>query len=285
MAFYLHVFTVLCMTLPSAMGYNLVFGKGKIMHFGQIGFSLVGTYLLFGLSIRAGVAFPLALLASVAGVFCLAAVFTWLSLRLEPDGLGVMSIAVHLALLAVALNWQSATRGALGIPGISRPFFAQSAESFALFTAALCVVWLTFLYVVFRGSFGRALRALSQHHWHAASLGIDRRFVHFSVFLIAGFGALLTNYLFHSYLHLLSPNDLNFPTMIFYIMVVLAGGPGSFWGVLSSTVILILLREGLRFVDISPDLVGPVQLMLFGVILFVAVWLRRDSVFPKQRSV
>lgn len=273
------------MNLFTVMSYNLVFGKGKILHFGQLAFSIIGIYAFCVPLVRYQWPLWSALLLGCLGVLLVAAFFTWLSLHLEADGFGVMSIAVHLMFLSVVLNWQGVTRGALGIPGIPRLPYMASLESFTLVVVLFSALWMIFLWYVGKGAFGRMLSALSEGQWPAASLGISRSMVHFVAFTISGFGALLSNLTWHSYLRLLSPSDLQFPAMIFYVMIVVAGGAGSFRGCFIATVILVTLKEGLRFLNLAPNLVGPLQLILFGVILFTAVWVRRETVFPKQRVV
>jgi ABC-type branched-subunit amino acid transport system permease subunit len=73
--------------------------------------------------------------------------------------------------------------------------------------------------------------------------------------------------------------------MIFFVTCVLAGGPGKTVPVFFMCFVLIFLRESLRLLPIAPDLVGPLHLLLFAVILFAAVWYRRNSLFPKRRTV
>ena len=219
-----------------------------------------------------------------AGVIA-SAFFAWLSLRLEPDGLGVMSIAVHLAMLSVVLNWNSLTRGALGIPRIPRLPFLDSVASFALMGVVISILVFWAVWMLDRSSFGRQLSALAEHEWHAMSLGINRSFIHLVAFLIAGFGATISSFIFPQYLTILHPNEFQFPVFVFYIMIVVAGKPGSVLGVTISTVLLVILREALRFVPLAPAVLGPVRVILFGLILFVAVWHRRDTLFPQQRSI
>jgi branched-chain amino acid transport system permease protein len=285
MLFALHIFTVICMTLPTVIAYHLVFGKGKILHFGQIAFSIVGGYTLWILVIQFHFSILAAFCIALLAVAIVALLFAFLSLRLEADGFGVMSIAVHLMMLVIVLNWQSVTRGALGVPGIPRPGFASDNLSFAIFAAVITCVWLLLIWWIDRGRIGRALSALSEHPWYARSLGIDQSIIHLIVFLIAGIGALLVNFLFHSYLYLLSPTDFGFPAMIFYVMIIVAGGSGSLKGAVIATITLNILKEALRFVPLSAGILGPVRLILFGLILFAAVWWRRDSLFPKQRTI
>ncbi len=283
--FLLHTTILAGITLFPVLGYNVVFGKGKILHFGQEAFSIIAAYALWVPLMRYGYAFIPSLALCIAATALCALFFAWLSFRLDPDGLGVLSIAVHLAVLAVVLNWQSVTRGALGIPRVPRLFLPASTEAFAALVIVLVLLWITALVLLDRSSFGRGMAALSEHEWHAESLGVSRRKLHTIAFLIAGFGSVVSAILFPPYIHLLSPGNYNFPVMIFFIMCVLAGGPGRVLGVTVSTIVLVFLREGLRFVDLPPDILGPVRLLLYGVILSAVVFLRRDRLFPKQRDV
>ncbi|MBI3336894.1 branched-chain amino acid ABC transporter permease [Candidatus Peregrinibacteria bacterium] len=285
MSFLLHLITVTCILLPTIVGYNLVFGKGKIFHFGQIGLQILAAYPLW-ISIVLFDQYPImGLLLGLISAFVAAWLLAWLSFRLDPDGLGVMSIAVHLSALNVVLNWQSVTRGALGVPGIPRWSFLADNVSFAIFVIVAVSVWCVFVWLLDRSAFGRKLQALSEHDWYAEALGISRKNVHIVAFLVAAGGALLTGVLLPQYLYLLSPTDFAFPAMIFVVMCVVAGKPGSMGGAILATALLMMLKEGLRLLPLSPGVVGPVRLLLFGLILLGAVWYRRDALFPPQREI
>ena len=284
MDFLWHLLATISITLPHVLGYNLLFGKGKIFHFGPIGVSLACAYALF-LTFDATGNVLVAFLAGGATATLLSIFFSWLALRLEPDGLGVLSIAVHLMVLTIVLNWNALTRGALGIPHIPRLPFMENLPSFALVSLLIATVWTVLLWRIHQSTLGRKLTALAEHHWHAQALGIDRWKVQTVAFLIAGAGALITAMLYPQYLALLHPNDYRFDTFIFTVMVVIAGGPGNVPGVVLSTTLLLLLKEGLRFLPLPLAMVGPLRLLLFGGILFAAVWLRRDTLFPKPRTI
>lgn len=285
MQFLLHIIAGASIFLFPILGYNLVFGKGKILHFGQEAQSIVAVYTMWVLVMQYGHSLLFAFVIMLITVLAVSSILAVLSLRLEPDGLGVMSIALHLMFLAVVLNWQSVTRGALGIPRIPRAPFPTDPYVFTLLMFVLALVWLVFLLWIDRSRIGRSLAALSEHSWHAGALGISKTKVHLIVFAISGFGSCIASLFAAPYFYLLSPSSYGFPEMIFMVMCVVAGGPGRVWSVAASTFGLIFIREGLRFVSLPPDLVGPVRLLLFGLILFVAVWFRRDSLFPKQRTV
>lgn len=284
MDFLWHTIALIGMFVPNLLGYNLIFGKGKILHFGPLGVSLPTVYTIVIVLMRTQ-SFLLAFLAGLVVALLVSSFFAWLSLRLDADAFGVMSIAVHLSMLAVVLNWNTVTRGALGIPRVPRLPWLNSVSDFAIFSMVLSALAFVVIWRIDRSAFGRQLSALAEHEWHAKALGIDRRRVHLFVFLIGGVGITLVNFLYPQYLTLLHPNDYQFPALVFLVMIVVAGKPGSVLGVTVSTILLVVLKEALRFVPLAPSVLGPVRLLLFGLILFGAVWWRRETLFPPQRRI
>lgn len=285
MDFLIHNLIMIGIFVCPALGFNMVFGKGKVFHFGLQAQAITAAYTIWILAARHDVHFLLAILIAAIAVSIVSLILAWLSFRLEPDGLGVMSIALHLAFLAVVLNWQSMTRGALGIPGLPRGILPTNMTAYLLVVLVVAAIWIYLILCLDRGSFGRKLAALAEQRWHAESLGINYKRVHIVAFLISGFGILISSALYPPLIYLLTPNDYNFPAFIFYVMWVIAGGPGSVWGVVISTTALMALKEALRFVPLAPAVLGPIRLMLFGLILFAAIWWRRDTLFPKERKV
>jgi ABC-type branched-subunit amino acid transport system permease subunit len=284
MNYALHLIVMIGMQLPTVLGYNLIFGKGKILHFGPIGTGIVTSYGIF-LTLQATGSYPLALLAGLLSCAVISVLFAWLSLRLEGDGLGILSIALHLSLLAVVLNWTSLTRGALGLAQIPRMPGLSALPVFALVTivAACGYAWL--MAWVTRGSLGRSLGALAENRFHAEAIGIRRTSVLVWTFLLGGLGSFVGNVFFAQYLHLLHPNDYGFRSLVFMVMCVVAGGPGSVRGVTIATILLMILQESMRFLPLPLSVAGPLRLVLFGIILLGAVWARRNTIFPQPRTI
>lgn len=285
MHFLLHIFIISCVRILTCIGYNLILGKTKILEFGFVGFLLPVYYVLWCSVALYDVPFAIALFYAIAAVVVFAFIFARLSVRMVEDAYGVLSIALHLILLAVVLNWQSVTRGALGIPRIPRLLLPETQLGFAIAIGIVTIVWAAFVWWIDKGSLGRKMEALSEHSWHAESMGISRKNVHLILYLIAGTGALLQAIFYPAYLRIITPQDFQFPVLIAYVTIIIAGGSGKFWGTVIAAFVITILGEGLRFVSLPPDLIGPLRLMLFGLILFGAVWWRRDTLFPKQRSI
>ncbi|TSC79192.1 MAG: branched-chain amino acid transport system permease protein [Candidatus Peregrinibacteria bacterium Gr01-1014_25] len=279
-----HILAVVMIQMPSALGYNVVFGKGKILHFGPIATSLASAYLIF-LLLKATGSWGIAVAAGCVGAALLSVLFAWISQRLEPDGFGVLSLAVHLGIVSIVLNWSSVTRGALGVPQIPSLPLITSLPRVALLATGVAMAWGGLLFWLHRRAFGRQLAALAEHEWHASALGVNRFRMQCAAFLLAGFGALLSNLQFAPYIHLLHPSDYGFPALINLVLYVIAGGPGNILGVALATVLLVTLHTTLPLLQWPAGIIGPVRLILFGTILFVVIWLRAPRIFPQRRSV
>lgn len=284
MNYLLHIIILTSIQSMTILGYNLIFGKGKILHFGPIATSLFGAYGTF-LTLKATGSYPTALVVGFLASMLISALFAWLSLRMDGDAFGILSIALHLSTLAIVLNWTSLTRGALGVPQIPRMAGLSSLPVFLIVVVVVAVLYGLWMYRISHGSVGRALGALAENQGHAEALGVDTRKTVYSAFLIGGIGPYLGNVLYPQYIGLLHPNDYGFQALIFAMMCVVAGGPGSVRGVALATVLLMILNEGIRFVPLPLSLVGPLRLIFFGSILLVAVWVRRKTLFPQPRTI
>ena len=284
MNFLFHLITIIAIALPAQLGYTFVFGRGKILHFGPIGVSVVAAYGTF-LTLDFTGSFILGLCMGVLMALIFSLLFAWLSFRLDADGLGIMSIAVHLTLFTVVINWTTLTRGALGVPRIPRVPFAESSLSFATLTAAVAIAWILFFLRLDRTRLARQVSALAEGEWYAKAMGISRVRAHLIAFLILALTLASDNFFYAQYYHLLHPSDYYFPAFVTLLMITVAGKPGSTWGAVAATVLLTSLKEGLRFLPLSASILGPMRLLLFGAILLAAVWYRRDSLFPKKRTI
>ncbi len=284
MFFLLHLMSVIAIALPAQLGYTFVFGRGKILHFGPIGVSVVAAYGTF-LTLNATGSFILGLCIGVLMAILFSLLFAWLSFRLDPDGLGVMSIAVYLTLFTIVLNWSELTRGALGLPRIPRLPFAESALSFTIVTSTICIAWVLFFLWLDRTKLARQVSALAEGEWYAKAMGISRVRAHLIAFLILGLTLASDNFFYAQYYHLLHPSDYYFPAFVSLLMITVAGKPGSTAGAIVATILLTVLKEGVRFLPFPTEVLGPLRLMLFGIILLAAVWIQRDTLFPKKRTI
>lgn len=284
MDFFWHLLAMTGINLVAVLSYNLIFGRGKILHFGPLAVSMVAAYGIFVTRDWTG-SYLFGAFIGMILAFTLSLVFAWISLRLTNDGIGIMSLAIYLGVMSIVLNWNSVTGGALGITGIPRMPALNSLPVFGIVGICVGCGWAWVMWRVDRSSVGRNLKALAEHREAAESVGVSRMATFMIAFLIAGAGAVIVNLLLPQYLGLVYPSDFSFPFLVFFVMCVIAGKPGSVPGVTIATILLTLVKEGIRFINLPITLVGPLRLVIFGLILIVALYVRRKEMFPVARTV
>jgi branched-chain amino acid transport system permease protein len=277
-----------------AGGLNLVYGYTGLLSFAQVAFFGIGGYtaaLLVterGWSLWAGAAAG-GLLAALAGL-----AIGYSSLRLSRHAFAIVSLSFALLCMIVARDWVTLTRGPMGIPGLPVPVLdlpgglrwrlGQPLDFFYLLLGYSAIAH-ALLYVVVTSRLGRAMRAIRMNEPLAQAQGIDP--VRYRL-LAVGLSALLAGGaggLFVFYLTIVDPSVFDFYYTETMLIMVILGGPGSFWGVLAASAVLTALPDMLRF---TTDL----RMVLYGTVLIAAMllfpggaggWLRRRRIARWRR--
>jgi branched-chain amino acid transport system permease protein len=266
--YWMTVAVTACAFAVLSQGLNLVYGYGGLLSLAQVTFWGLGAYTSALLATDRGwnpwATLPVAgLVATLAGLGV-----GYASLRLSRHSFAIVSLVLALLVELVARDWQSLTRGPLGIPGLptlrigdvefgSAARFYWPMLSFAL--VALAVIWR-----VMRSRIGRLLLAIRQNEALAGSHGIDA-LAH--RLLAIGLSALLSGVaggLFAFKLSVVDPSVLDFYYTESMLIMVIVGGPGSFWGVTFAAVVFTVVPELLR---LSSEL----RMVLYGVVLVGAM--------------
>ncbi len=227
-------------------GLNLVYGYTGLLSFAQVGFFGIGGYtaaLLVteqGWSLWAGAAAG-GVLAALVGL-----VIGYSSLRLSRHAFAIVSLSFALLCLIVALEWVSLTRGAMGIPGLPIPTLSLPGG--------------------LRWRLGRAMRAIKLNEPLAQSQGVNPLSYKLLAIALSALLAGIVGGLFVFYLTIVDPSIFDFYYTETMLIMVIIGGPGSFWGVLGSSAVLAALPDLLRF---TTDL----RMVLYGAVLIVAMLL------------
>lgn len=256
-------------------GLNLVYGYAGLLSFAQVGFFGIGAYAAALLvvernwSLWSGAAAGGAL-AALAGL-----AIGYASLRLSRHAFAIVSLCFALLCMIVARDWVSLTRGAMGIPGLPTPELrfpgdirwriAQPLDFYYLMLG-YAIVAQALIYRVMSSRLGTAMRAVRLNEALAQSQGINPlacklQAIVLSAVLAGGVGAL-----FVFYLTIVDPSVFDFYYTETMLIMVIIGGPGSFWGVLGSTAVLAALPDLLRF---TTDL----RMVLYGLILIAVMLL------------
>lgn len=256
-------------------GLNLVYGYTGLLSFAQVGFFGIGSYTAALLvteqnwSLWSGVAAGGAL-ATVIGL-----VIGYSSLRLSRHAFAIVSLSFALLCMIVARDWVSLTRGAMGIPGLPAPVMnlpggmrwriAQPADFYYLLLG-FAVFAHSLIYVVVTSRLGRAMRAIKLNEPLAQSQGINPLAYKLLAIALSALLAGMVGGLFVFYLTIVDPSIFDFYYTETMLIMVIIGGPGSFWGVLASSAVLTAVPDLLRF---TTDL----RMVLYGVVLIAAMLL------------
>jgi branched-chain amino acid transport system permease protein len=289
MEYFIHLGILVGIYLVLAQSFNLTIGLGRLFNLAHVAGYAVGAYVTALGSTELGMGPVQCMLSSalVSGLF--AFLLGGIALRLVGDYFAIGTLAFSSIVSALLINWKSVTRGVLGIPGIPRPEFGgmelYDNSRFLVLVCGVVVVSLGVLYLLFKSSFARVLRAQSENRNATMALGRDVRMINTTAFFISSFFAGVAGSLFAYYLNYIDPSSFAFSEMVFLLTIVVVGSPGSFWGCAASTVFLVLLPEPLRFIDIPSSILGPMRQLLHSLVLLTVVWLNRKRLFPSQREV
>jgi branched-chain amino acid transport system permease protein len=260
-----------------ATGLNLVYGYTGLLSFAQVGFFGIGAYTAVLLVLERG--WSLGTGAAAGGVLAagVGLVIGYSSLRLSRHAFAIVSLSFALLCLLVARDWVSLTRGAMGIPGLPAPTLSVPGVAtwriarpvdFYYLLLGFAVVAHAAVYLVVTSRLGRAMRAVKLNEALAQSQGVNPLAYKL---LTIGLSALLAGMvggLFVFYLTIVDPSIFDFYYTETMLIMVIMGGPGSFWGVVLSAAVLSAVPDLLRF---TTDL----RMVLYGGVL-IAVML----VFP-----
>jgi branched-chain amino acid transport system permease protein len=253
--------TIIGIQILLTLGLTMHYGITGLVNFGHVAFYALGAYTSAVLTL-AGVPFLVALAAGVALAVAAGLLVGMATLRLREDYFAILTLGFSELLRLLLLNARELTRGALGIPGIPRPWqkLPGVPDHVAYLMLVLTAVLIAFVLseMLARSPLGRTLRAIRDDDQAAMALGKDvLRFRLTSLGWGAGLAAVAGSLWAH-YVTYVVPDQFT-PEITFYTwMAMIIGGPGSMLGALWGTAILVVVLEGTRFAkDIMPMLDAP----------------------------
>jgi ABC-type branched-subunit amino acid transport system permease subunit len=257
----------LLMTVAAA-ALNLVYGFAGLLSFAQLGFWGVGAYCSAIIVMDAGGSFWAGVLVAAAVNGVLGLGFGYPILRTRTHAFVVATITFALLCNLVARDWISVTRGPLGIPGLPSPHLLgydfDGSARFYYVALTYAVLALFFLYVLGTSRIGLTLKAIKQNEPLAQSQGIAPLPYKLAAFTVAAVITGMAGAIFAFHLRVVDPLIFDFYYMQTFLIIVIIGGAGSFWGVVVAGAGMVILPEMLRF---SNDL----RMVIYGAILVAAM--------------
>jgi branched-chain amino acid transport system permease protein len=254
-------------------GLNLVYGYTGLLSFAQVAFFGVGGYTAALLAHDAGWSmFTGALVGGVLATL-LGLVIGYTSLRLSRHAFAIVSLSFALLSQIVARDWDSLTRGPMGIPGlVASPLTIpglgtidlDNPRAFYWLMLVYAAIVLAVVHRLVRSRIGRAFVAIKVNQPLAESQGIDPLRYRLLAIGVSAFTSGIAGgfYVFH--LTIVDPSIFDFYYTETMLIMVIVGGPGSFWGVVASSLAFSVIPDLLRF---TTDL----RMVLYGAVLIAAM--------------
>lgn len=284
-AYLIHLAIITIIFVILAVSLNISLGYTGLLNLGHIAFYGIGAYASAILTTRYDQHFIVGVL--VGGM--IAAFFAWfltvITNRLKGDYFALGTLGFSFVLYAVFLNWSSLTRGPLGIPGIPKPevfgLVMKTNTQFLAFVLVIAVLCCSFLYVVVRSRYGRVLEGVRDNAIGITALGKNIFKLKYQSMMLSAFFAAIAGSLYAHYISYIDPTTFYLNDIIIILTIVIVGGLASFRGSIVSAIIIILLPELLRFVDLPSSVIGPARQIMYAVLLLLILHFRPRGLFGK----
>ncbi len=277
-----------------ALSLNLLNGFTGLFSLGHAGFMAVGAYISALLTMSPAqktmnffltpivpwlkdiqIPFAFALIAAGLGAALVGLLIGAPALRLRDDYLAIATLGFAEIIRVIITNAQPLTNGAQGLKAIPK----YSTTWVVWGCAALATVFLVFL---LRSSYGRTIKAVRDDEIAAEAMGINVFRVKVTSFVISSFWAGVGGALLGHMITTIDPKMFTLMLTFNILLIVVLGGNGSITGSILGAIIVTVLMEALRFLDmpmnflfIKTDGLPGLRMVIFSLLLMIVVLYRQ----------
>ena len=265
---YLLRIAIICgiyMVLASSL--NIVIGFTGMFSLGHGAFYGIGAYTSALLALNLGVPFWISMPAAGLMAALFGAVIGLATLRLRQIFLAFTTLGFGEITRIVILNWDSLTRGPMGLPGIPIPaFFGMrfSQAGYYYFMLVFLLLVVLFIQRLYNSRIGRAFVAIREDELAAAHMGINLFGYKTLAFSIACGIAGLTGAYYAHFARFISADQFGGNESFAILTMIALGGTGSILGPLLGALVLIVFPEIFRFLS-------QYRMVLYGAILILVI--------------
>jgi len=284
----LHLAIVIAIYAVFALSLNVEIGYTGLFNFGHVAFFAIGAYTSALLTL-AGFPFSISLLAGLMLAGLCGFLLSIPALKLQGDYFGIATLGFGEILRMVVNNEVWLTKGPMGLPGIPRPelfgLHFDTLPAYLALSGGMALATFAVLAFIVLSPFGRALKAVRDDETAAEILGKNAFRFKIKSFVIGSVFAGLAGVLWAHYTTFISPGDFTLTETILVLLIVVMGGKGTFLGPVVGAVVLIFFQESVRFLRLPPEwtrLLGPLQQMVFGLLLVVFMVFRPEGIVREK---
>ncbi len=266
---------------------NLVIGYTGLLSLTHAAFYGIGAYTTAILLTQTGIGFFLSVILGIIFVGIVSFLIGIVLSRFSDDYYALGSLGLNMIIFSIFLNWQSLTKGPLGILGISRPelFGINFSSNFMFLILTLLFLILTYLVARFivNSSFGRVLKTIREDEKAIQVFGYKTFYFKLAIFVISAAMAAVAGSLFASYITFIDPSSFALMESIFIVAIIILGGLADLRGSILGALFLILLPEVLRFVGFPSEIAAQMRQVVYGVILILLMLYRPQGLIGEYK--
>ena len=271
MEYLIHLAVISSIYAILGVSLNLVVGYAGLLSVTHAAFYGIGAYATGILMLSYGWGFFASMVAGMAFAGAAAWFIAIVSGKFRGDYYALVSFGFNIIVFSILLNWQSLTRGPLGIPGIPKPSvfgiqLVSNGQFLFLSLAALVCVYAV-AHSVVSSSFGRALKGIREDEDALRVFGYAVARYKRIIFIIGAMLAAVAGSLFASYISYIDPSTFTLNESIFILSIIILGGLANLRGSVAGAVFFVLLPEILRFVGFPPDIAAQMRQVAYGLLL------------------
>jgi branched-chain amino acid transport system permease protein len=284
----LHLCIVIAIYAIFALSLNVEVGYTGLFNFGHVAFFAIGAYTSALLTLG-GVPFVWAFLAALFMAGLCGFLLSIPALKLQGDYFGIATLGFGEILRMIFNNEVWLTKGPMGLPGIPRPellgIVFDTLPLYLALSVGFAITSFAILAFIVLSPFGRTLKAVRDDETAAEILGKNAYAFKIKSFVIGSVFAGLAGVLWAHYATFISPGDFTLTETILVLLIVVMGGKGTLAGPVVGAITLIFFQESVRFLRLPPEwtrLLGPLQQMIFGLLLVVLMVFRPEGIVREK---
>jgi branched-chain amino acid transport system permease protein len=269
------IYAVLGLSFQLTLGYTGLLNLGFMVFYG------LGAYTSTLLTVH-GVSFPVSFVLAGGVPMLFAFLIALLVNRLQGDYLALVTMGISFIVYAVLMNWTSLTQGPQGIAGIGTPVFfglaLGSKYSYLIFVLLLASFCYFTLKRILGSPFGKVLEAIRDDELAVRALGKNVLKMKMIALGLSGFFAGLAGSAYAHYISYIDPDSFAFLQLGPVLAIVMIGGLASLHGTLLAALIIVILPESLRFINLPASVLGPARQMLYAATVLLIIMYRPKGI-------
>lgn len=283
MEYFVSLLVLIGLYVILSSSFNLIIGFGGLVSIAHPIFFALGAYTVGVLSSRYGLNPVLSIAAGGAVALLSSFMLSLPSLRISGDYLLITSIGFQLGLIEVIknLDFLGGASGLSGIPNIVESHRSLTFAAIALGTAVACVITIRLL---IHGPFGRAIQAMRDDELAFSALGRNAMNVKVTIFSIGSGMAGVAGGIYAYYYQYITPDQFMILQSAMILTMVVVGGMGSVYGPVVGAVLLITLPEAITFLNLPDNIMGPLQGVIFTLLVILFLFLRPQGLVAQRRT-